>query len=105
MAGADADRGDALIEVERTSTVPDGWAFTVRVIEANGQTEHRVTVARADYERLTGLAVHPEVLVEKTFEFLLAREAKYAILRQFDLAVVAHYFPEYETELKRALSV
>ena len=34
-----------------------------------------------------------------------AREPKEAILRQFELTVVARYFPEYETELKRALSV
>jgi hypothetical protein len=94
-----------MIEVERSSTVPDGWAFSVRVVEADGQTEHRVTVARVDYERLTALTVKPEVLVEKTFEFLLAREPKEAILRQFELTVVARYFPEYETELKRALSV
>ncbi len=93
-----------MIVVERTATVPDGWGFDVRVSEADGQTEHHVTVARHDYERLTGLAVPPEVLVEKTFDFLLAREAKYAILRQFDLAVVARYFPEYETELRHALS-
>ena len=92
------------MQIERTATVPDGWAFSVRVVEADGQTEHRVTVARSDYERLTGLVVQPEVLVAKTFEFLLTREAKYAILRQFDLAVVAHFFPEYESELKRALS-
>ena len=93
-----------MIEVERASTVPEGWTFTVWVVEANGRTEHRVTVARADYERLAGLAVLPEMLVEKTFEFLLAREPKEAILRQFELTVVARYFPEYEMELKRALS-
>ncbi len=93
-----------MIEVERSSCVPDGWAFSVRVVEPDGQTEHRVTLACADYERLTGLAVKPELLVEKTFEFLLACEAKDAILRQFDLSVVARYFPTYETELKRALT-
>jgi len=93
-----------VIDVERTSTVPDGWAFLVRVSEADGQTEHRVTVARADYERLTNLAVLPEVLVHKTFEFLLARERKEAILRQFELMVVATYFPEFETELNRTLT-
>ena len=93
-----------MIEVERSATVPDGWGFTVRVKEADGQTEHEVTLGRGEYERLTGLTVRPEVLVEKTFEFLLAHEAKYAILRQFDLTVVARYFPEFETEVKRALS-
>lgn len=86
------------------ATTPDGWAFSVRVTEGGSQTEHRVTIAQPDYERLTRGAIAPEVLVGKTFEFLLARERKESILRQFELTVVAHYFPEFETELKRALA-
>jgi len=93
-----------VIEVEQMSTVPDGWGFVVRVADADGQTEHRVTVASADYQRLTGQTVSPEALVHKTFEFLLAREPKEAILRQFDLGVVGGYFPDFEAELRRRLS-
>jgi len=93
-----------MIEVERTSAVPDGWAFAVRVVADDSHTEHRVTVARTDYERLTGLRVWPEELVRKTFEFLLERDPKEAILRQFELGVVTRYFPEFEAELKRTFS-
>jgi hypothetical protein len=94
----------ASVQVEQTGTAPDGWDFLVRVGEGGSHTEHRVTVARRDYERLTRAAVTPEVLVEKTFEFLLDRERKESILRQFELSVVTRYFPEFETELKRALA-
>ena len=93
-----------MIKVERTSTVPDGWGFRVSVIEGQGETEHRVTVSRADYERLTALAVLPEVLVQKTFDFLLIREPEESILRQFDLGIVAQYFPDFEREIRRALT-
>ena len=93
-----------MIEVEPASTLADGWAFTVRVSEAGGQTEHRVSVARSDYERLTGEAVEPEVLVRRTFEFLLAREPKEAILREFELQVVSRYFPHFEAEIRQALA-
>ena len=46
-----ADAGqptERLIQLERTSTVPGGWAFSVRVAEADGQTEHRVIAERSD---------------------------------------------------------
>jgi hypothetical protein len=102
--GAGKVAGTAVIEVERADTVPDGWAFLVRVTEGDSWTEHRVTLARADYERLTGLAVLPEALVRKTFEFLLAHEPKTAILRQFELTVVARYFPDFESQLQRTLT-
>jgi hypothetical protein len=91
------------IQVEQAGTAPDGWGFLVRLTEDGSLTEHRVTLARRDYERLTRGAVTPEVLVEKTFEFLLAREPKESILRQFELTVVTGYFPEFETELQQAL--
>jgi hypothetical protein len=92
-----------MIEVEQTSVVPDGWGFHVRVTDAAGQTEHQVTLSRADHQRLAGESATPKVLVEKAFEFLLSREPKDAILRQFDLGVVIRYFPDFEAELKRRL--
>jgi len=101
---AEAMAAPAVIQVDRTDTVPDGWAFLVRVTEGGSWTEHRVTVERADYERLTNLVVLPEVLVQKTFEFLLDREPKEGILRQFELTVVARYFPEYEATVKSMLA-
>ena len=54
--------------------------------------------------RLDVPPVAPEMLVQKTFEFLLAREQKEAILRHFELTVVAQYFPGYETEIRRELT-
>lgn len=89
-----------MIGVERTATQPDGWRFLVRVSGADGATEHEVTLAKGDCERLAGAALSPEALVEKTFEFLLARESNRAIFRQFDLAIVSRYFPEFEAEIK-----
>ena len=59
-------------------------------------TTHKVTVTPEYYEELTGGQVPVEVLVEKSFEFLLAREPNTSILRSFDLPVIGRYFPEYE---------
>lgn len=80
-----------------------GWVCTVTVGGGTGETEHRVSVQRAYYERLTGGRVTPEVLVQESFKFLLEREPKEAILRQFDLPVIGRYFPEFEFELQQRL--
>ena len=38
----------------------------------------------------------PEELVRRSFEFLLQRESKESILREFELSVIQRYFPEYD---------
>jgi hypothetical protein len=59
-------------------------------------TTHKVSVTPAYYEQLTGGRVPVELLIEKSFDFLLAREPNTSILRSFDLPVIGRYFPEYE---------
>jgi hypothetical protein len=78
----------------------DAFLFDVDVIESNSKTSHRVEVNKSDYERLTGGKVTPEKLVEKSFIFLLQREPKESILREFNLRKISYYFPEYEKEIK-----
>jgi hypothetical protein len=80
----------------------DNTTFEV-VVASNTITRHKVTVKSAYYEQLTGKRVAPEVLVEKSFEFLLERESNTSILRSFDLPVIGRYFPEYEKVLKGML--
>jgi hypothetical protein len=80
----------------------DSTSFEVTV-ESTTTTTHKVTVDPSFYEKLTGKRVAPEVLVEKSFEFLLKRESNASILRSFDLPVIGHYFPEYERVIKGML--
>ena len=69
-----------------------------------GQTRHSVRLTDRDFESLTnGRETTPEQLVRKSFEFLLERESKNQILRQFDLTVISRYFPEYPTEILKRL--
>jgi hypothetical protein len=91
-----------MIDVRGTET-REGWTFEVDVAEQGSRTHHRVTVRRADYERLTSGRVTPDVLVRESFGFLLEREPPEAILRQFELPVIGRYFPEYERELEHRL--
>jgi hypothetical protein len=89
----------AQIEVKRLRDFLEAQ-FEVTVT-GNRTTKHRVTVAQDYYEQLTAGAVAAEKLVEASFEFLLARESNTSILSEFDLPVIASYFPEYVHEMKR----
>jgi hypothetical protein len=84
----------ARIEVDHV----EGDTFRVTVEEAGGTTNHTVTLEPAYATRLAG-AVPRERLIRCSFEFLLEREPKEAILRSFDLPVIARYFPQYEAEI------
>ena len=75
----------------------DGWIATVSV---NGTTAtvHRVRMSRAEHERYGGGDVSD--LVRRSFEFLLARESNTSILREFSLADIERYFPEFAKEIR-----
>src|SRR5215472_15272437 len=89
----------ARIEVDHV----EGDTFRVTVGEGGGRTTHVVRVEPAYSRQLAGDAVPREDLIRRSFEFLLEREPKEAILRSFDLSVIARYFPEYEAEIARRI--
>ncbi len=89
----------ARIDVE---TVREG-EFLVRVIDGKSETSHRVTLNAEHYNRLTRGKIEAQELVKRSFQFLLEREPKESILGQFDLQVIARYFPEYEREIQRRM--
>jgi hypothetical protein len=92
-----------VIKVERAGE-GDPFEFEVVVRLGNGETRHRVTMARDTCERLTTGKHTPERCIEAAFQFLLDREPQRSILRRFDIAVISRYFPEFERELPRYLS-
>jgi hypothetical protein len=77
--------------------------FRVVVREGGGETSHVVSLEDHYYRKLTGGKFDGEELVRKSFEFLLEREPKESILRQFSLPVIGRYFPEYEREIRKRL--
>ena len=70
-------------------------------VEAKTSTEHTVTVSPEYAQQLTKGKVNVETLLEKSFEFLLAREPNTSILRNFDLSVISRYFAEYERSISQ----
>ncbi len=72
--------------------------FQVRVRVGKGESNHRVSVSAETVEAL-GAGAGAAELVRASFEFLLEREPKEAIMSRFDLTVIGRYFPEYEQEI------
>ncbi|MPZ08547.1 MAG: hypothetical protein GEU26_19425 [Nitrososphaeraceae archaeon] len=83
------------------------WRYEVEVTESDGsgsQTTHQVTMDKGYYMGLTEKGrIIPEEFVKKSFEFLLERESKDSILRQFEIAQINDFFPEYEKEIKKVV--
>ena len=79
-----------------------GDTYRVTVEEGASRTVHDVTVTPADITRYApGREAEP--LLRASFEFLLEREPKEAILRRFDLPVIERYFPEYPRTIRERL--
>jgi hypothetical protein len=72
------------------------WNFLVSV----GESKHKVSVSEEYWNDLTDGDVSPSELVEKSFQFLLAREPVESILPSFDLTQIKQHFPEYEENLR-----
>ena len=81
----------------------DGHECRVRVGPDPGAPSHTVTVSAADLARLAPAAASPDGLVRASFEYLLEREPREAILRTFDLPVIERYFPGYEAAVRARL--
>ncbi|MFP4017822.1 MAG: hypothetical protein ACLFUH_01100 [Bacteroidales bacterium] len=75
----------------------DEHTFQVTVEDENSKSSHTVTVDDKFYKKLTGGVIPKEELIKKSFEFLLEREPKEAIMPNFNLDVISRFFPEYES--------
>lgn len=87
-----------MIKVTRTGDAE----FEVVVGDDPDATRHVVTSTPATLRRLSS-DYPPDVVIEASFRFLLEREPRESILRQFDLMTIARYFPEFEAELPHYL--
>ena len=86
----------------RCSPANGGWLARVTVTDDASRRDFEVAVSQAELERLDSNSADPSALVRRSFEFLLAREAKDSILPSFELSVIGRYFPEYEREIRRS---
>lgn len=73
-----------------------GEVYRVRV---GDRTEHQVTARPEVLARVARAGETPSQTISRAFRFLLEREPPESILRRFALEEIAHYFPEFWTEM------
>lgn len=91
------------VTIEEQEETDDGWWFLVSISQkghATDVTEVSVTVGESYWERITEGEISPEETVIKTIKFLLDREPKEDILKEFDISTVKKYFSDFEDEMK-----
>lgn len=72
-------------------------------VQTPAGTSHEVSVPDGFAARLGCGHVVPGELVRASVEFLLEREPATSILREFSLAVISQYFPDYPGEIRGRL--
>lgn len=90
-----------VIDVHRTDVEQFLSRFSVNITDAEGNSEHIVTLSGTDYERLGRGYRSPEELIRASVAFLLEREPKEQILRSFDVSQISTYFPDFERAIDR----
>ena len=85
------------------SVTPAGNSrYRVSIEEGASRTVHEVTVTPDDVTRYAP-GETAERLLKASFEFLLEREPKEAILSRFNLSTIERYFPDYPTHIRELL--
>ncbi len=84
----------------RCAPAADGHRCEVDVVDAGSTTHHVVEVSSAELVRW-GRGRAPDELVRDSFRFLLEREPRESILREFKLSIIKRYFPDYERAITR----
>ena len=80
-----------------------GWHCTVTLGDDARATTHEVSVDREVLEDLAPGAT-PEELVRVSFAFLLEREPRESIMREFELPIIGRFFGDYRDEMLRRLA-
>lgn len=75
------------------------WTFHVAIAEGTVITDHELTMARSDFERLHRKDETEKAFVRRCVEFLLGKESKESILDMFTVMTIADYYPEFEREI------
>ena len=92
------------------STLPpvddNTWKYYVEITESEGsgsKTVHEVTMDKEYYQKMSDEIILPEEFVKRSIDFLLKRENKDSILKEFNIRQISNYFTEYEDEIRKEI--
>ena len=74
--------------------------FKVIVKDSNSVRDFKVQLDDNYFHDLVSCKkITKEALIKKSFEFLLVRESKEQILREFNLSEIQRYFPDFKKKI------
>lgn len=82
------------------------WKYYIEITESDGsgsKTVHEVTIDREFYQKISNEIILPEEFIKRSIDFLLKRENKDSILKEFNIRQISDYFPEYKDEIRREI--
>ncbi len=88
------------IEIALISKDTQESTYRVRIAEHGMVSVHEVRLPVPDFDVLSGGIMSEEQLLHASFDFLLEREPKESILREFHIMTIARYYPEYPDAMK-----
>jgi len=86
---------DTDLHIDCRAADDGSWLCGVTVSDGKSYTEHLVTVSQAELVRYGADNTSLVALVSESFAFLLEREPKESILREFAISDIERYFPEF----------
>jgi len=92
---------EQILVVEKLPIKGTTRKFAVQVGHDLNMIGFEVAVEREYWLKLTNGKRSATLLVQRSFEFLLTKEKKGDIRRQFNLREIQKYFPEYEKVMER----
>lgn len=80
----------------------DTNTFLVTITERETQTTHKVHISDESQQKLNP-NITKEELLKRSFQFLLQREPKESILKEFKIELITQYFSDYSKKMQTNL--
>jgi hypothetical protein len=97
---SEVERWPIMVSCDRRG---DGYRCRVQIGDDPGATHHEVAFERSEMEQLAPEGTKPEEFVRAAFLYLIEREPREQILRDFELPVIGRYFPGWQDAVRERL--
>lgn len=71
------------------------WEYAVLLGHESNDIGFLVKIEPQHWEELTSAQITPELLIKKSFRFLLKKQSKYSIPQSFNLRDIQQRFPDF----------
>jgi hypothetical protein len=89
------------IQISKKTERAAEWEYAVLLGHDSDDIGFLVKIEQQHWIELTSARMTPELLIKKSFRFLLKKQSKYAIPQSFNLRDIQRRFPEYAKQVMK----